>query len=120
MSSILVVDDNDKNLRLITDVLEVQGYTVYTATNGPDAIAAAQTFPLDLILMDVQMPGMSGTDAMHVLKARADSPPILAVTALAMQGDETALLEEGFDGYISKPIALKALIGTVGMYLRSS
>lgn len=119
MPSILVVDDNDKNLRFISDVLEVQGYTVHTATSGPDAIRAAQTLALDLILMDVQMPGMSGTDAMRVLKARMGGPPILALTALAMRGDDSVLLEQGFDGYISKPIALKELIGTVGSFLPS-
>jgi two-component system cell cycle response regulator DivK len=119
MPSILVVDDNDKNLRFISDVLEVQGYVVHTATNGPDAIHAAQTLALDLILMDVQMPGMSGTDAMHVLKAQPGSPPILAVTALAMRGDDSVLLEQGFDGYISKPVALNELISTVRSFLQS-
>lgn len=115
MSRILVVDDNLKNVRLLHDVLEAQGYTVDSATSGAEGLELAWQHQPDLILMDVQMPVMSGTEAMKRLKAdpRSSAVPVVAVTALAMTGDEEELLDEGFDGYISKPIALKAMLKTV-------
>ena len=117
-SSLLVVDDNELNLRLLGDVLSTR-YAVTLAQSGEAALHVAHETPFDLILMDIQMPGMSGTEAMQTLKRDPTwrSVPILAVTALAMQGDEGQLLEAGFDGYVSKPIAYKALLSTVASYL---
>ena len=117
--ALLVVDDNELNLRLLNDVLLTRGYSVTLARSGEDALREARRTPFDLILMDVQMPGMSGTEAMQTLKRDPTwrSVPILAVTALAMQGDEGQLLEAGFDGYVSKPIAYKALLSTAASYL---
>ena len=118
-AALLVVDDNELNLRLLADVLLTQ-YTVTLARSGAEALLEARRTPFDLILMDVQMPNMSGTEAMQILKRDPDGcrAPILAVTALAMQGDEVELLKAGFDGYISKPIAYRALLGTVAAYLK--
>ena len=117
--ALLVVDDNELNLRLLGDVLSTR-YAVTLVGSGEAALRAARETPFDLILMDVQMPGMSGTEAMRTLKRDPNwrSVPILAVTALAMQGDEGQLLEAGFDGYVSKPIAYKALLSTAASYLR--
>ena len=117
--NLLVVDDNELNLRLLNDVLLTRGYAITLARSGEEALAQARRNPFDLILMDVQMPGMSGTEAMQTLKRepRWRGAPILAVTALAMQGDEVHLLEAGFDGYISKPIAYRALLSTVAIHL---
>lgn len=117
--NLLVVDDNELNLRLLNDVLLTRGYAVTLARSGEEALVQARRTPFNLILMDVQMPGMSGTEAMQTLK-RSDwyNAPILAVTALAMQGDEVQLLEAGFDGYISKPIAYKTMLSTVASYLQ--
>lgn len=119
MSSVLVVDDNEMNLRLLNDVLKAQGYTVYTASSGREALERAHETAPDLVLLDVQMPGMSGTEVMQQLKADDAwrQVPILAVTALAMQGDETELIESGFNGYVSKPIALKEMLKTVRGFL---
>ena len=118
--ALLVVDDNALNLRLLGDVLSTR-YAVTLVRSGEAALRAARETPFDLILMDVQMPGMSGTEAMRTLKRDPDwRAPILAVTALAMQGDEGQLLEAGFDGYVSKPIAYKALLGTVATHLGCS
>ena len=117
---LLVVDDNELNLRLLNDVLLTGGYDVALASSGEAALRAARRAHFNLILMDVQMPDMSGTEAMQTLKRDPDWPgvPILAVTALAMQGDDAQLLEAGFDGYISKPISYKALLSTVASYLQ--
>ena len=118
--ALLVVDDNELNLRLLNDMLLTRNYNVTLARSGEEALSAAQTTPFDLILMDVQMPNMSGTEAMQQLKQTPEwCAPVLAVTALAMQGDEVHLLDAGFDGYVSKPIAYKTLLETVAAYLHS-
>ena len=119
-TTLLVVDDNELNLRLLNDVLLTRGYSVTLARSGEEALREARRTPFNLILMDVQMPGMSGTETMQALKRDPawESAPILAVTALAMQGDEVQLLEAGFDGYISKPIAYKTMLHTVASYLQ--
>ena len=117
--NLLIVDDNELNLRLLNDVLLTKGYTVTLARSGEEALIEARRSPFDLILMDVQMPSMSGTEAMQTLKRDPNwRVPILAVTALAMQGNEVQLLEAGFDGYISKPIAYKTMLSTVASYLQ--
>ena len=104
--SILVVEDNLLNLELVTDLLEVQGYRIRQAHNGEEGVRLAQEEPPSLILMDLQMPGMDGFAALRALRAdpRTASIPTVALTAQAMNGDREAVLEAGFDGYISKPI----------------
>lgn len=118
---LLVVDDNALNLRLLNDILLTKGYQVTLASSGPEALEAAQRALFDLVLMDVQMPVMSGTEAMRQLKSRADwrGAPILAVTALVMQGDDEELLAAGFDGYISKPVTYGVMLETVASHLAS-
>jgi len=117
---ILVVEDNEKNLVLMRDVLSHFGYEVLEARNGLECIDMAVEHCPGLILMDIQMPVMSGVDAMKILKNRADTREIqiLAVTSLAMQGDRERLLEEGFDDYIQKPIDLVELPDIVKKHLR--
>ncbi|HEX7021347.1 MAG TPA: response regulator [Trueperaceae bacterium] len=112
MARVLLVDDNERNLRFLRDGLEAHGYTVATAASGPEALESAGTLNPDVILVDVQMPGMSGTETMKRFKASGalDHVPILAVTALAMKGDEAQLLEAGFDGYLSKPVTLAEML----------
>ena len=117
---ILVVEDNEKNLVLMRDVLSYFGYEVLEARNGLECIDMAVEHCPGLILMDIQMPVMSGVEAMKILKNRADTREIkiLAVTSLAMQGDRERLLEEGFDDYIQKPIDLGELPDIVKKHLR--
>ena len=117
---ILVVEDNEKNLVLMRDVLRYFGYEVLEARTGLESIDMAVAHRPGLILMDIQMPVMSGVDAMKILKNRADTREIqiLAVTSLAMQGDRERLLEEGFDDYIQKPIDLVGLPEIVKKHLR--
>lgn len=117
---ILVVEDNEKNLVLMRDVLSYFGYEVLEARDGLECIAMAVEHRPGLILMDIQMPVMSGVDAMKDLRMRAETREIkiLAVTSLAMQGDRERLLGEGFDDYIRKPIDLVELPEIVKKHLR--
>lgn len=113
--TILVVDDNATNVKLVRDVLQFKGYKPIVADSGESAVAAARAHSPALVLMDVQLPGMSGTEAMKILKADAATRhiPIIALTALAMKGAEEGLLAEGFDAYISKPVSIKQLLEMV-------
>jgi len=117
---ILVVEDNEKNLVLMRDVLSYFGYEVLEARDGLECIDMAVEHCPGLILMDIQMPVMSGVDAMKSLRMRAETREIkiLAVTSLAMQGDRERLLGEGFDDYIRKPIDLVELPNIVKKHLR--
>lgn len=99
------------NLKLLRDVLHFRGYTTVEAETADVGMTLAQERQPALILMDVQLPGMDGCTAMQQLKAdgRTQHIPIVAMTALAMQGDRERLLADGFDGYMSKPIAITEL-----------
>lgn len=112
---ILVVEDNEKNMKLFRDVLSATGYRTLEATNGGEAVDLATEHAPDLVLMDIQMPDFDGVEALRRLRAddRTAAIPVLAVTAQAMQGDRERFLAEGFDGYLSKPVNVRELIGTV-------
>jgi two-component system cell cycle response regulator DivK len=112
---ILVVEDNEKNMKLFRDVLSATGYRTLEARTGGEAIELATANPPDLVLMDIQMPDVDGVEALRRLRAdgRTAGIPVLAVTAQAMQGDREHFLAEGFDGYLSKPVNVRELIGTV-------
>jgi two-component system cell cycle response regulator DivK len=117
MASLLIVDDNEKNLRLLRDILEASNYQVMTANSGRDALQSLEQGSFDLILLDIQMPEMSGTEVFQILRERKITTPVIAVTALAMKGDEDALLEAGFNAYVSKPIAFKELLSKVASFV---
>ena len=116
---ILIVEDNPVNLKLLRDVLQFRGYTTLEAETGEGGVDLARTGRPALILMDVQLPGMNGREAMKVLKAEEGTRhiPIIALTAFAMKGDRERFLAEGFDGYMSKPIDIKAIPNLVESYL---
>ncbi len=117
--NILVVEDNENNLKLITSVLEHAGYTVYAAASGKAGSKAAGEKDFDLILMDIQLPEMSGIEAMKRIKKKDErGASIIALTAYAMKGDEEKYLAQGFDGYISKPIDIKKVLETVKELLK--
>lgn len=111
LGTILLVEDIETNIMVMSDYLENLGYTIISAANGQEAIARAQEHSPDLILMDIQMPVMDGLEATRRLRAdpRFVSVPIIALTALAMTGDQERCLEAGATAYISKPIKLKQL-----------
>jgi len=115
MSLILIVEDNDKNLKLVRDVLQVKGYQTIEAGTAEEGIELARERKPDLVLMDIQLPGMNGIEALKVLRANAATAgiPVIAVTASVMQQDRNLITEAGFDGYIGKPINLKEFIDAV-------
>lgn len=117
--TILVVEDNAKNLKLVRDVLQFCGYEVAAASTGEEGVALAQAMPPDLILMDLQLPGIDGTEALAQLREHAATVavPVVAVTAFAMQSDRDRALLAGFDGYIEKPISVRALPRQVETFL---
>ena len=116
---VLVVEDNDRNRKLVRTVLEHAGYEVVEAATGEQGVATAMQEPPDLVLMDMQLPGIDGHDALRLLRNEAATQrvPVLAVTAFAMQGDEARALEEGFDGYVKKPISVRSLVEQVRAHL---
>jgi two-component system, cell cycle response regulator DivK len=103
--TVLVVEDNELNLRLLNDVLEYQGYSVVSTRLGEAALELARQYEPDLILMDIQLPDISGMEATRRLKGdnQTRTIPIIAVTAFAMPGDEANILGSGCDAYVSKP-----------------
>ena len=112
---ILIIEDNEKNRKLCRDVLQVKGYRTIESETAEVGLDLARGQTPDLILMDIQLPGMDGITAMRQLKADAQTKtiPIIAITASAMTNNRTSMLAEGFDGYQTKPIALKDFLGEV-------
>ena len=112
---ILVVEDNDKNMKLVRDVLQATGYSTLEATTGEEAVELALSQAPALVLMDVQLPGIDGVEALERMRQneRTASIPVLALTAQAMSGDRERFLEAGFDGYLAKPVDVCELIETV-------
>jgi two-component system cell cycle response regulator DivK len=119
MSLILIVEDNEKNLKLVRDVLQVKGYRTLDTTTAEEGIKVAVEKKPDLILMDIQLPGMNGIEALKVLRADPATLaiPVIAVTASVMQQDRTLITEAGFDAYVSKPISIKEFLEAVNKAL---
>ena len=116
---ILIVEDNPKNTKLMRIVLQFKGYEILEAETGEAGVELARQRHPALILMDVQLPGIDGREAMKVLKTDASTRqiPIIVVTSFAMKGDRESLLADGFDGYLAKPIDIKELPRVVAKYL---
>jgi len=119
MKLILIVEDNEKNLKLVRDVLQVKGYATIEAANAEDGLVLARERRPDLILMDIQLPGMNGIDALGVLRADPATAaiPVAAVTASVMQQDRSKITEAGFNAYVGKPINLREFLDTVRQLL---
>jgi two-component system, cell cycle response regulator DivK len=117
--TILVVDDDEDNRRIVELTMRGAGYRVVLAVNGREAIAAAERETPDLILLDLSMPVLSGWEAVKLLKAdeRLKAIPVLAFTAHAMAGDEAKVMEAGFDGYLSKPCRPRRAVEAVAARL---
>jgi two-component system cell cycle response regulator DivK len=109
--TVLVVEDNPLNLKLVRDVLQHAGYAVLAASTGEEGVSMATREPPDLVLMDLQLPGIDGTEALHQLRAHPSSRkvPVVAVTAFAMRADRESARQAGFDGFVEKPISTRAL-----------
>jgi two-component system cell cycle response regulator DivK len=109
---ILIIEDNEKNRKLIRDLLQVKGYRTIESETAEDGLKLAEEKSPALILMDIQLPGMDGITAMKQLKAapKTNSIPIVAITASAMTHNRQTMLAEGFDGYQTKPLGLKEFL----------
>lgn len=118
---VLIVEDNEKNLKLFRFLVESIGCKVLVATEGEEALRVAMETPPDLILLDIQLPVMDGVSVLRALRAdeKTRHVPVIALTAYAMKGDRERLLGMGFDGYISKPIESKSFMETVERALKA-
>jgi len=118
---ILIVEDNELNMKLFNDLLEAHGYETVTTRDGKEALGLAEKEMPDLILMDIQLPEVSGFDITRQIKAHDDLKhiPVIAVTAFAMKGDEDKIKECGCNGYISKPISIATFIETIQDHMQT-
>jgi two-component system cell cycle response regulator DivK len=119
---LLIVEDNPRNLKLARDVLAHAGYGTLEAQTAEDALALARSREPDMILMDIQLPGMNGLDALATLRADAVTAaiPVVAFTAFAMKDDRERFLDAGFHGYLEKPISVRDFPGQVADLLASA
>ncbi len=117
--SILIVEDNELNMKLFNDLLEANGYTTLQTRDGLSALEIAREHKPDLILMDIQLPEVSGLEVTKWLKEDEDlrAIPVIAVTAFAMKGDEEKIREGGCEAYISKPISVNSFLQTVEQFV---
>lgn len=117
--TVMIVEDNELNMKLFHDLLESQGYATIQTSNGMDALNLARAHHPDLILMDIQLPEVSGLVVTKWLKEDEELKdiPVIAVTAFAMKGDEERILEGGCEGYISKPISVPHFLETIASYI---
>jgi len=108
---ILVVEDNTKNLKLVRDVLQFAGFEIIEATTGEDGVELMATEHPDLVLMDLQLPGIDGAEALRQIREMpgVGQVPVLAVTAFVMDEDRRRASQAGFDGYVEKPISVRGL-----------
>lgn len=116
---ILIVEDNDLNLKLFNDLLEAHGYETVEIRDGLDAVAVVKRHKPDLIIMDIQLPEISGLDVTKKIKAEKEIAdiPIIAVTAFAMKDDEEKIMRAGCQAYISKPISIIHFLDTIRKFL---
>ena len=117
--TVLIVEDNELNMKLFRDLLEAHGYQTVGTSNGFEALDLVKKLRPDLILMDIQLPQVSGLDVTRWLKADPElkSIPVIAVTAFAMKGDEERIREGGCEAYLSKPISVAKFLETVRQFL---
>ena len=118
---ILIIEDNEKNRKLVRDVLQAKGHKTIESETAEEGLKLALEKSPALVLMDIQLPGMDGITALKQLRAnpQTKSIPVIAITASAMTNNRQAMLAEGFDGYQSKPISLKDFLGEVQRVLES-
>jgi two-component system cell cycle response regulator DivK len=119
MSVILIVEDNEKNMKLVRDVLQFKGYQTLEAVNGTDGVRLAKERKPDLVLMDIQLPDIDGITALGQIRADPETKgiPILAVSASVMPDDQQRIHASGFDAFITKPINVKQFVETVEKFV---
>ena len=118
---VLIVEDSPLNMELATDLLETAGYAVLQAGDAERGFALLRTEPVDIVLMDMRLPGMDGIAAVRAIRGDPRFRPlrVVALTAQAMRGDREVAVEAGFDGYISKPIDTRTFVRTVEGFMRA-
>ena len=121
MKKILIVEDNEKNMKLVRDILRHQGHTTLEAVNGLDGVRLAVEERPDLVLMDIQLPDIDGIEALGRIRrdTTLDAIPVLAVSASVMPDDQQKIISSGFDAFITKPINLKQFVETVQRFLQN-
>ena len=122
MSTVLIIEDNDKNMKLARDVLQAKGYKTLEAVTGEEGVKLAKENKPDLVLMDIQLPGISGIEAFKQIRANAATRaiPVIALTASVTPTDRTAISAAGFDAFLGKPINLKEFVETVKRLVESA
>ena len=117
--TVLIVEDNELNMRLFHDIMEMQGYNILQTTNGMDALKLTRRHRPDLIVMDIQLPEVSGLEVTKWIKEDDNlrSTPIIAVTAFALKGDESKILQSGCEAYLAKPISITHFLETVESFM---
>ncbi|KZL15244.1 response regulator [Pseudovibrio sp. Ad37] len=120
--TVLIVEDNELNMKLFNDLLEAHGYATLQSRNGMEALELARAHKPDLILMDIQLPEVSGLEVTKWIKEDDDLKiiPVIAVTAFAMKGDEERIRQGGCEAYISKPISVSSFLETVSGFLKDT
>ncbi len=115
MSLILIVEDNEKNMKLVRDILQAKGFETMEAGSAEEGIELALGRVPDLVLMDIQLPGMNGMEALKVLRSKEATAkvPVVAITASVMTQDRQQIMDTGFNGFIEKPINLREFLATV-------
>ena len=115
MSTVLIIEDNDKNMKLVRDVLQAKGYQTLEAVSGEEGVKLAKEKKPDLVLMDIQLPGINGIEAFKQIRAdaRTKAIPVVALTASVTPTDRSAISAAGFDAFLGKPINLKEFLETV-------
>jgi two-component system, cell cycle response regulator DivK len=113
MKTVLIVEDNEKNMKLARDILRAKGYAVLEAVNGLDGVAQALQHVPDLVLMDIQLPDINGIEAFTRIRGATARVPVVAFTASVTVNDRSRIGDAGFDGFLGKPIQLKEFVETV-------
>ena len=121
MSTILIVEDNEKNMKLVRDILRHQGHATLEAVNGLDGVRLAEQEHPDLVLMDIQLPDIDGIMALGRIRTDTslDAMPVLAISASVMPDEQQKIVASGFDAFITKPINLKQFVETVQRFLQN-
>jgi CheY-like chemotaxis protein len=122
MTVVLIIEDNPRNMKLVRDLLEYAGYRTLEASTAEDGLALARAHQPELVLMDVQLPGMDGVQALERLRAdpATSGTLVVAVTAFAMKQDRARFVAAGFDGYLEKPISVREFPGQVAELLKQA
>jgi len=117
---VLIVEDNEKNMKLVRDVLQAKGYATLEAVTGEDGVRLARERLPGLVLMDIQLPGINGIEALRQLRAEPSTAaiPVIAVTASVMASDRRNIVDAGFDGYVGKPLNLREFLDAVAAALK--